>query len=274
MRAQMQPRQKKSLGQHFLLNPVTIDQILKAADVGPKDSILEIGPGPGVMTEMLASRAQRVVAVEKDRDFARALQNRLAPFSHLSVIEGDFLEADLAALLVSAPAWKVVANLPYNVATPIIFSLLDHHSLFVSLHVMVQAEVARRLVASEGSKSYGALSIMSQLHSLNRMVLRLPPGAFTPPPKVDSAVVQFLISREPRHPIRNPALFRSVVQAAFSKRRKMIRNSLKSGLSSLPEGALDEALSASHINPKDRPEDLPIGKFVEVANVLSLRYGF
>ncbi len=263
---------KKSLGQHFLYNPSTIDKIMNAASVGPDDQILEIGPGPGVMTEKLALRARKLVAIEKDHRFARELTEKLASFGNVTILEADILETNLKSVLKEGP-WKVVANLPYNVATVIVAHLLADRELFSSLHLMFQKEVAERIVAKPGSKSFGTLSIMSQLYSENKIMFRLPPGAFTPPPKVDSAVVQFLICKEPRYPVQNVALLRSIVQAAFSKRRKMIRNALKGGLNPWPEKALDEALDASQIDPATRPEDLPIEKFVEVANALSLRYG-
>lgn len=185
---------KKSLGQHFLLNPSTIEKILEKAHVSANDRVLEIGPGPGVMTEMLARRALRIVAVEKDQRFFELLKEKLAAYSHLSLIEGDFLALDLEKMLAPEKhRWKVVANLPYNIATEVLFHLLELSSLFISFHLMVQREVAERIVAKPGTKDYGILSVFSQLFSENRIVMRLPPGAFTPPPKVDSAVVEFRI---------------------------------------------------------------------------------
>lgn len=259
---------KKSLGQHFLLNPVTIDQIIDAAHVGPKDCVLEIGPGPGVMTERLARRCQQIIAVEKDTELASSLRGRLAALQNLKIIEGDILDYDLSSLLDPARKYKVVSNLPYNIATAILFRLFDARRFFISFYLMVQREVAERIVAKPGSKDFGILSIMSQIYSENRIILKLPPGAFTPPPKVDSAVVQFQLSVKLRYPIQDFFLFRKIVEAAFSKRRKTIRNSLRAALQSCSIDMLDKVLAGAHIDPKTRPEDLPIEKFVEVANVL------
>ncbi len=261
---------KKSLGQHFLLNPTTIDKILRIADVGPQDQILEIGPGPGVMTERLAQQAGRLVAVEKDHRFSQLLQEKLAAYSHLTMVEGDFLSLDLEKLLgPERQRWKVLANLPYNIATEVIFHLLDSSYLFKSLHLMVQEEVAARIVAGPGTKDYGILSIFTQLFSENRIVMRLPPGAFTPPPKVRSAVVSFKIAEGCRYSIHHLPTFEAVVRAAFGMRRKMIGNALERGLSDFSKEKISEALKQANVSPTARAETVPIAGFVQAANKLS-----
>lgn len=261
---------KKSLGQNFLLNPSTIDKILEKAKIAPGDQVLEIGPGPGVMTERIARRAGKVIAVEKDRRFFELLQEKLAPYPQVTLIEGDFLTMDLEKLLgPEGRRWKAVANLPYNIATEVIFRLLDCASHFVSLHLMVQKEVADRLIASPGSKDYGILSVFAQLHSNNRIVTRLPPGAFTPPPKVDSAVVEFQISDGCRFDILDLARFKAVVRAAFGQRRKTIANALKAGLQATSSEKILGALEQADIPPMARAETVSIEKFATLANVLS-----
>ena len=259
---------KKSLGQHFLLNPSTIEKILRLARVGPQDRILEIGPGLGVMTERLSAQAKQVIAVEKDRTLAAGLQKKLAPLQNTTIVEADFLTVDLEKLL-GGGKWKVVANLPYNVATEILFHLLERNLFFDSFYLMVQKEVALRLAAQPGSKAYGILSIFSQLLSQNRIVMTLPPGAFTPPPKVDSALVEFKVEEALRFDVHRLPLFESVVQAAFSQRRKMIRNGLKN-LAGVEPTQLDAALDAAKIAPQARAEQVSIAQFADLANFLAI----
>lgn len=249
---------KKSLGQHFLYNPSTIEKILKIAGVGPNDRILEIGPGPGLMTRKLAESAGEVIAVEKDHRFFLQLQEELKSFSNLQLIEADILEWNIEQRLHGGK-WKVIANLPYNIATPVIFSLLKFSTLFDSFYLMVQKEVALRLTARPGSHDYGILSVFSQLLSKNRIVYRLPPGAFSPPPRVESAVVEFKIAEAPRYNILHLPTLEQVVQSAFGQRRKMLRNSLK-----LPETTLVQV----GISPTARAEEIPIEQFVQLANLL------
>jgi 16S rRNA (adenine1518-N6/adenine1519-N6)-dimethyltransferase len=259
---------KKSLGQHFLLNPTTIEKILKGASLKSTDRVLEIGPGPGAMTEGLVRGAAEVVAVEKDSRFAQALKEKYSDLPHFKIIEGDFLRLDLEKTLGLRGKWKVIANLPYNVATEILFRLFASRHLFDSFHLMVQFEVAKRLTASPGTKDYGILSVMSQLYSVNRIAMKLPPGAFTPPPKVHSAIVSFHLQPEPRFPVKNLPFFRSIVIASFGQRRKMIRNSLKAGLPHIPVEKLDAALAAAGIRPEDRAEMVSIDRLVRLANEL------
>ena len=265
---------KKSLGQHFLLNPSTIDKILSKACVSSEDRVLEIGPGPGLMTARLAQKAGRVIAVEKDTGLLKVLQEKMAEFSHVTLLEGDFLSMDLKNILIPDDGpWKVIANLPYNVATEIIFRLFESRRFFSSFYLMVQREVAERLVARPNAdlpKDYGFLSVMSQLYSANRIVMRLPPGAFTPPPKVHSAIVEFQVSQTPRLDVADEDLFRKVVQAAFQQRRKTIENSLQGGFSHLSREVIREALRASGIEPSLRAETIAPERFAALARQLAV----
>lgn len=268
---------KKSLGQHFLLDPTLIEKILRLAHLGAKDQVLEIGPGAGVMTEKIAEKAARLVAVEKDQRLVPLLKEKLSRFSHLQVIEGDFLELDLEKILTTSGGgkWKVIANLPYNIATEAVFRFLRASLHFSSLYLMVQKEVADRLTAGPGSKDYGILSIMTQIFSQNRTLLRLPPGAFTPPPKVHSALVEFQVAEAPRYPIHHLTTFESVIQAAFAQRRKMILNSLRGALGVGWRGAplvdWEGLLRQAEIPATTRAEQVPIEKFVALANLLAPR---
>jgi 16S rRNA (adenine1518-N6/adenine1519-N6)-dimethyltransferase len=187
----------------------------------------------------------------------------------VEIIEADFLSSSLESLLKdNSPKWKVVANLPYNVGTESLFHLLELSTFFQSFHLMFQKEVAERIVAKPGSKDYGILSVMSQLQSENKIVMRLKPGSFAPPPKVDSAVVQFKIADGCRFPIHRLDTFEAVVRAAFGQRRKTILNALKGG--GFAEGRTLVALQEAGIAPQARAETVPIEKFATLANTLSL----
>ncbi len=279
---------KKSLGQHFLTNPATINKIVSLAQLQPTDQVLEIGPGPGWMTAQIAATAGRVVAIEKDERLIAPLREKLP--DHVTVIAGDILATDLTTILEPGP-WKVIANLPYNIATEIIFRLLGvnfnteitgncrgdpvgrpeprHHPegvppgrpYMTQCHLMVQREVAERLVATPTRpKDYGVLSIMVQVWAQTRIVMRLPPGAFAPPPKVDSAVVEFRLTDQPRYAIQNFPLFQKIVRTAFTQRRKMLRSTL---------GEFLPYFEKAGILPTDRPERIVIEKFVHLANDVS-----
>ncbi len=264
---------KKSLGQHFLYNPATADHILNLAKIGPEDHVLEIGPGPGLLTERLAGRAARIVLVEKDHRFAEALK---AKYKNLGdkfrIHEEDFLNTEIPALLPKLPEgrrWKVVANLPYNVATEITFRLLETRKNFSSFHLMFQKEVAERICSKPGSKTYGVLSIMTQIFSENKIVMRLKPGAFSPPPKVDSAIVQFTLRDTCRFSINHMETFQTAVRAAFGQRRKTIFNALQSG--GWSKERITKALG--DISPLARAETIAIEKFVEISNALAENTG-
>lgn len=250
---------KKSLGQNFLLNPTTIDKILKVAGVSSADQILEIGPGPGVMTRKLAEKALTVIAVEKDSRFVHLLREELKDLGNLKIIEADILSLNLMQTLEGGKKWKVVANLPYNISTQALFHLLEMSTLFSHFYLMFQREVAQRIVAGPGGKDYGILSIFSQILSVNRIVLRLPPGAFTPPPKIDSALVEFTLQETPRFEIHHFPTFETTVQGAFSTRRKMIRNCLKCD---------EKDFRSCGIDPESRAETVSIAQFARLSNLL------
>ncbi len=261
---------KKSLGQHFLLNPSTIDKILRLAQVSSEDSILEIGPGPGRMTEQLVAKAGHVLAVEKDSSLVEALRNKFQGSEKCALVEADILEVSLEEILSPHKGpWKVVANLPYNIGTRILLKLLDHRHLFSSFYLMLQREVAERLVAQPGSKDYGSLSIVAQLFSKNRIVKILPPGAFTPPPRVDSAIVEFKIFADGFYVIHDLPIFEEVIQKAFSQRRKMMLNNLK-GIRQLTLVRLKEIFFEAQIPLTSRAEEVSIEKFAALVHRMTV----
>ncbi|MFC7553109.1 16S rRNA (adenine(1518)-N(6)/adenine(1519)-N(6))-dimethyltransferase RsmA [Pseudoroseomonas wenyumeiae] len=256
---------RKSLGQHFLLDPHVCARI--AAIAAPLDGrvVLEVGPGPGGLTRaLLESPAARVVAVELDRR-AIAAQEELAQAypGRLTVVEGDAMKADTLALLPESPR-RVVANLPYNVGTPLLIGWLKQAALFESLTLMFQQEVAERICAAPDTDAYGRLSVLSQWRCSCRMAMRLPPGAFSPPPKVWSAVVHLVPHAEDPGPELLAAMER-LTAAAFGQRRKMLRSSLKS------LGESDALLSAGGIEPTRRAETLSVAEFDRLARLLVAR---
>ena len=251
-------RARKSLGQNFLLDLNLTARIARAAGPLPELDILEIGPGPGGLTRgLLAEGARRVLAIEKDRRCIPALEEIAAAYpGRLSIIEGDALEVDPLEHLT--PPVAVAANLPYNVGTELLVRWLTPQAwppFWQSLTLMFQKEVAERIVAAPGSKTYGRLAILAQWRAEARIVMTLPPGAFTPPPKVSSAVVHLTALPEPRFPA-DPKILEEVVARAFNQRRKMLRASLK-GLHPDIETLLEEA----GIAPTDRAEQISLEAF-------------
>lgn len=241
-----------------------LDRIIAAADFQPGDRILEIGPGPGALTGRLLKTGLPVLAVEIDRDLGAALQAREE--SNLEVRIGDVLRLDWAELL-QAPPYKLIANLPYNISSQVLFQVLDHRHAFSRLVLMFQKEVGERLVAEEGSRNYGILSALLQPWFHIEKVVKVPPGAFHPPPKVDSVVIRLEPLAVPRLALHDEALYRKLVRGAFGQRRKTLRNSLLgSGWSPI---LIDKAFSASGINPGRRGETLKIEEFGVLANLLS-----
>jgi 16S rRNA (adenine1518-N6/adenine1519-N6)-dimethyltransferase len=256
------PQPKKSLGQNFLLDlNLTAKIARQAGDLSGCD-VLEIGPGPGGLTRgLLAEGARRVLAVEKDARCLPALEEIAAAYpGRLKVINADALELDVLAHLT--PPVRVVANLPYNVGTELLLRWLtpkEWSPYWDSLTLMFQKEVAQRIVAQPGGKAYGRLAILSQLRCDARIVMQLPPEAFTPPPKVHSAVVHMQRLEQPRYEA-DAAVLSRVVAAAFNQRRKMLRSSLK-GIS--PD--IESHLVAAGIKPTERAEQVPIEGFCALA---------
>jgi 16S rRNA (adenine1518-N6/adenine1519-N6)-dimethyltransferase len=261
---------RKRFGQHFLA-PEWVEKVIRAIDPKPDETFIEIGPGAGALTRPLAARAKAVTAYEIDRDLAAELT--AAEIPNLTVITGDFLEiTDLTNPEANPESpipnpVRVAGNLPYNVASPIMFKLVELHGLGVPLRdatLMLQREVADRLVAPPGGKEYGVLSVLIQHAAQVDMVLKLPPGAFRPPPKVNSALVRLRFGA-PDPQVKDRKVFAAIVQAVFTRRRKTLANALLAyGGSSVltPVDALDRA----RLDGRRRPETLSIAEFATLSD--------
>jgi 16S rRNA (adenine1518-N6/adenine1519-N6)-dimethyltransferase len=252
------------MGQHFLTNPEILDRIVAAAELEADDVVLEIGPGLGHLTKQLAAAAGEVVAVELDRDLVAALETELASFDNVKLVEGDILALDPAAL-VGERAYKVVANLPYNITSAALRHLLEARVPPQRIVVTIQYEVAERIVARDGKMSLLAVSI--QFYGTPELIFRLKPGSFYPPPAVDSAVLRIDWHDEPPVPLADRKAFFQVVRAGFSQSRKQIRNSLTGGLR-LSRETVTEALQAAGIDPRRRAERLDLDDWARLTEAL------
>ncbi len=258
---------KSSLGQNFLKNPGIVEKIIHFAEVSENDVVLEIGPGTGVLTARLLEEASRVIAVEKDDRLCEKLGRKFAYRENLELIHGDILESDLAGLV--SERMKIVANLPYNIASQIILRLADVSGRLASVVVMVQKEVGMRICASMGQKDYSALTvILSAVFDASPGFI-VGPKNFHPVPKVDSMVIR-LVPKESTIPEAHRKGFRGTVFAAFGQRRKMLRNSLLQ-LSGLTRDLLEEAAGDVGISLDQRPQDLSWEDFYRLSRSLARR---
>lgn len=253
---------RRALGQHFLRDAGTARRIVDLVAPTASDLVVEIGPGHGALTGELQRRAGRVIALEVDRELAPRVREH---FAGVEVIEADARHWDYGAL-ERPPGGRVlvVGNLPYSVSKPIVLALLEARHAIDEMALMLQREVADRLAAAPGGKTYGSLSILTQLYCDVRVGIRLPPGAFRPPPKVDSAVVHLHVLRTPRVPLADERKFHAVVRAAFAQRRKMLANGL-SGSLGVPVERVRSAAEAAGVDPTRRAETLTIREFAELA---------
>jgi 16S rRNA (adenine1518-N6/adenine1519-N6)-dimethyltransferase len=232
-----------------------------------REAVLEVGAGLGTLTEALAARAGTVTAIEVDHRLVAALTARLGRRSNVRIVDGDALHIDLAPLFAGSLERKVVANLPYNIAAPLVLRLLDPALSIVRLVVTVQREVAERVVARPGTPSYGRLSIAVQYHAAARIVARIPPGAFLPAPDVASAVLVIVPYPHPPVQVDDEAAFFRVVAAGFGHRRKTLANALAHGLAIEP-AMIDAACRAAGVDPRARAERLDLAAFAALARAL------
>lgn len=262
-------RPKKALGQNFLTDTGVLSRIVELVNICPDDRVLEVGPGRGALTRLLAERASRVVAVELDRQLVPILAAEFAGRDNVAIVPADILRTDLPELLAryGAGTWKVAANLPYNISSQVLFLFLENRALFSRLVLMLQKEVGERLAAPPGCKDYGALSVLCQLHFDIRREFIVRPGAFYPVPKVDSAVLSFLPLPVPRVEVGDEALFRRVVKAAFGQRRKTLWNCLRSAELAADQTLL-RALDVCRIDPGRRGETLSLQEFAALTRAL------
>ncbi|HEY9725539.1 MAG TPA: 16S rRNA (adenine(1518)-N(6)/adenine(1519)-N(6))-dimethyltransferase RsmA [Chroococcales cyanobacterium] len=272
----MTPKARKQFAQHWLRSEQALDSIVAAADLQPSDRILEIGPGTGILTRRLLPAVQALLAVEIDRDLCKLLVKKLGSIENFLLLQGDFLTLDLEAQLTAFPKFqkpnKVVANIPYNITGPILEKLLGtiaHPSPepFDLIVLLVQKEVAQRLYAKAGSRAFGALSVRVQYLAECELICDVPAKAFSPPPKVDSAVVRL----RPRlvNPLANdPKQLETLVRVGFSSKRKMLRNNLQS---LLERDNLTHLLEQLEVNPQVRAEDLSVDQWVALSNRINLQ---
>jgi 16S rRNA (adenine1518-N6/adenine1519-N6)-dimethyltransferase len=258
---------RRALGQHFLRDPGIARAIVDLVAPTSRDLVIEIGPGEGALTAELVRRAGRVIALEVDRELAARLRAR--GLERLEVLDADARTWDYGAVIrPDGGRVLVVGNLPYSVGKPILEALVTARTAIDEMALMLQREVAERLAAPPGSKIYGSLSVLTQLYCDVRLALRVPPGAFRPPPKVDSAVVHLRVLPAPRVPLGDGPRFHTVVRAAFAQRRKMLANSLAAGLS-VPLETVRRAAAEAGIDPRRRAETLTIHEFAALAFRLS-----
>jgi 16S rRNA (adenine1518-N6/adenine1519-N6)-dimethyltransferase len=270
--ANLQPR--KRWGQHFLCDPGITRRIVELADVGSEPAVLEIGPGLGALTDALAAVARRLYLVEIDRGLVARLVTRYENAPNVRVVAGDVLELPLADI-VEEPRATVVANLPYNITTPVLFRLLELRRRLPRAVVMIQHEVAQRLAAKPGGKAWGVLPVLIQTWADVRIAFRVSRRAFVPPPRVESAVVDVRWRPEPRVDVGDGSSYRAVVRAAFGQRRKMLRNALADlgAARGLDAAALLAAFERAGIDPGLRAERLSIEDFARLARALAARSG-
>lgn len=260
----------KGLGQNFIVNPGICPKIADAAGIDDAMGVLEIGPGFGVLTQELARRAGKVAAIEIDKRLPPLLAETLSEFGNVTVIEGDVMELDLAALLREHfPGMRVAvcANLPYYITSPVLMRLLDQRLPIGQITVMVQKEAAERLTAAPGTRMAGAITYAVHYYARPQMLFSVQPGSFYPPPKVTSAVVRLCPHTEPPvRPCSEAGMFRTI-RAAFGQRRKTAANAVSAGLG-LPKGTVLSALAAAGIPAAARPEQLTLRDYAALSDAL------
>ena len=267
-------RFSKSMGQNFLTAAWVPQQIAAESGITAADGALEIGPGVGCLTAELAKTAGRVTAVELDERLRGVLGETLADFDNVSVVFADALKADLPAICAETLGerpWKVCANLPYNVTTPLITAFLEA-GCFESVTVMIQKEVAQRLCAAPGTGEYGAFSVLVQWYAEPKLLFDVPPHCFVPQPKVTSAVVRMDRRVAPPASVDDEKLFFRTVRAAFAQRRKTLSNALRSAFSELDRAAIESAMEETGLPPAVRGETLSIAQFAALSNALLRKF--
>ncbi len=264
---------QKKFGQNFLIDSHVLNKIIAAAEITKDDFVLEIGPGIGTMTQYLAEAAGRVMAVEIDRMLIPILQETLADYENVEILNEDVLKVDIAALVEEKNGGKpikVVANLPYYITTPIIMGLLENHVPVESITVMVQKEVALRMQAGPGSKDYGALSLAVQYYCDPYIVANVPPNCFMPRPKVGSAVIRLKTHAQPPVTTKNEALLFRLIRASFNQRRKTLANGLNNSSElSFSKEQIAQAIEKLGVSASIRGEALTLEQFAALADILS-----
>lgn len=265
-------RIKKKWGQNFLTDGNIINKILETAEININDTVVEIGPGLGVLTRRLAQKAQRVIAVEIDRSVFPVLEETLAGFDNVALVENDALKTNFDRLVSThfeghTDKYKVVANLPYYITSPLIMHLLEERFSVSKIIIMVQDEVACRLTASPGTKEYGALTIAANYYAEVQTAFKVPRTVFMPRPEVDSAVVSLIVRNVPNPSVINEADYFTIVRAAFQQRRKTLLNALSGVEKQVPKEKWLSILQQADIDPVRRGETLSLHEFARLADI-------
>jgi len=253
---------KKHLGQNYLFDPLILERIIAASGISGEDTVVEIGPGPGRLTKMLAKTAKKVLAIELDPDLYDKLEAQCAGIKNLELVRGDALEYPFEKV----GPFSVVANIPYYITIPIIFRLMETGGNLRTMTLTVQKEVAERIVAVPGNKDYGVLSLSVQYRAEAELKFIIPKTAFKPVPKVDSAVIHMRMLERPRVEVPDEKLFFRIVKTAFAQRRKTLANSLKS-----VSDDIKQILTSAGIEPKRRAETLSIEEFARLCDTVKER---
>lgn len=260
---------QKRFGQNFLIDSHVIDKIIKAADIKRTDTVVEIGPGIGTMTQYLAENAGKVYAVEIDEKLLPILEDTLSPYDNVTVVNQDILKTDIEGLAGKGVSVKIVANLPYYITTPIIMGLFENHVPAESITVMVQKEVAERMAAAPGTKDYGALSLAVQYFADTYLAANVPPNCFMPRPGVGSAVIRLTRHKEMRVNVSDEKKLFKLIRAGFAERRKTLANAIKNSPElSYSREEVESALTAMGLDVRVRGEKLSLEEFAELSEKL------
>jgi 16S rRNA (adenine1518-N6/adenine1519-N6)-dimethyltransferase len=265
---------RKKLGQSFLLDENIIRNIAAVANISSEDIVVEMGAGIGVLTEKIAQRARKVIAVELDRDLAGLLKEKLGQYNNIEIHCSDILKFDFQSIAQRHNSKvKVVGNVPYNISSPVIFHLLSYRAVITDFTLMLQKEVVERLVSLPDNKTYGVPSVLLQMYAEVEKIFDVPATCFYPRPKVESAVIRGDFRERPLVFLEDEEFFSRLVKAAFAQRRKMLMNNLKKAklLEGLSGADLKEALDAAGIDGKRRAETLAISEFGHLSNILKIK---
>lgn len=255
----------KGLGQNFLFDTYYLEKIAESANITKEDTVLEIGPGLGVLTTRLAERAKKVIAVEIDQNLIPALKEVTSDFDNIEIINADIMKTDIKELIKNEKNVKVAANLPYYITTPIIMLLLESSLDIESITIMIQKEVAQRLSAKAGTKDYGAITLAINYYSNPEIMVTVPPSAFLPPPKVYSSVINLYL-KKPDVEVFDEKLMFKIIKAAFNQRRKTLVNALTSAFSDIGKESIKNIIISSGFDENIRGETLSLSDFAKLSN--------
>ena len=265
---------QKRFGQNFLIDAHILDKIVDGAGVGPDDCVLEIGPGIGTMTQYLAERAKKVIAVEIDKALIPILNDTLSSYNNVTIINDDILKVDINKIVDEyneGRPIKVVANLPYYITTPIIMGLFEAHVPLESITIMVQKEVADRMQVGPGTKDYGALSLAVQYYSKPEIIATVSPDCFIPRPNVGSAVIRLSRYTDPPIQVNNPDHMFKVIRASFNQRRKTLANALTNGGIGVTRNQVTDCLEKMGLDVNIRGEKLTLEQFAKISDLLCVK---